>query len=560
MTKSIHVVCRDCSHQTDFTLTGTTCPNCGSEWREARYDYREIAGRFLEAVAGRDFNLWRYEELLPIRTPMADLTLGSGGTPLLRAANLGMMLGNQHIYIKDERQGPTGSFKDRQAALTIAALKEAGVTELVVASTGNVAIAYSALAARSGIKCWAFLNSQVPAEKMREVALYGTQVIKVTGTYDQAKQVAAEFAAQRGFYLDRGTRSIPSVEAMKTIAFEAAEQLARVLGPRTENGSSDPPLRAPDWYVQAVSGGLGPVGVIKGFDELLAMGLIDRVPKIAILQTEGCSPMVRAWKQGSRTAEPVPSPNSIISTLATGDPGRAYTLIYDAMERGSGGVFESVTDEEAFRALHVTAKMEGLSTELATGVGFAGLIKLVRAGVIRPDEVVLVNCTGHTMPVEPAVLGANWAHSVEFTARPDAGLREEGLLSALRGVTQDRFPHILVADDTPEARRLIVRILQSQGNFTISEAENGRVALEIARKDPPDLVILDLMMPEMDGFTVLDRFKDIPSLAEVPVIVVTAKELTVREKARLAGRIKSLMQKGSFMDDDLFEEIRQLVE
>jgi threonine synthase len=267
--------------------------------------------------------------------------------------------------------------------------------------------------------------------------------------------------------------------------------------------------------------------------------------------------MVQAWRKNLKTAEPVASPNSIISTLATGDPGRAYTLIYEALERGRGGAFESVTDEEAIRALHVTAKMEGLSIELATGVGFAGLIKLVRSGVIASDEVVLVNCTGHTMPVEPVVLGKQWAQSVEF---PETETREEGLLSALRGVTKERFPHILVADDTPEARRLIVRILQSQGNYTITEAENGRQALELAREDPPDLVILDLMMPEMDGFTVLDRFKDEPGLAEVPVIVVTAKELTNREKARLKGRIQSLMQKGSFMDDDLFEEIRSLVD
>ncbi len=114
---------------------------------------------------------------------------------------LGACLGCPNIFIKDERQGPTGSFKDRQAAVTIAALKEAGINELVVASTGNVAIAYSAYAARAGIRLWAFLTSLVPAEKMREVALYGTQVIKVTGSYDEAKQVAGEFARQRGYFL-----------------------------------------------------------------------------------------------------------------------------------------------------------------------------------------------------------------------------------------------------------------------------------------------------------------------------------------------------------------------
>ncbi len=493
---------------------------------------------------------------------MPDLTLGAGGTPLIRAANLGMMLGNENIYIKDERQGPTASFKDRQAALTIATLKEAGITEVVIASTGNVAIAYSALAARAGIKCWAFLTSTVPAEKMREVALYGTQVIKVTGTYDQAKQMAAEFARQRGFYLDRGTRSVSSVEAMKTIAFESTEQLSRYYRKQLPHDPEQAGTvwRAPDWYIQAVSGGLGPVGVIKGFNELKQLGLIDKVPKIGIVQADGCSPMVTAWKEKTRTARPIASPKTHISTLATGDPGRSYTLLYDGLAKGRGGAFESVTDEEAFRALHVLAKMEGLSIEPASGVAFAGLIKLVRNGEIKSDEVVVVNCTGHTMPVEPLVLGDQWARDVAYPVRPAMESQEEGLLAALSRVTDDRFPHVLVVDDTPEARRLIMRILQSQGNYAIEQAENGYQALDKARRSRPDLIILDLMMPEMDGFVVLDHLKDDPLLAEIPVIVVTAKDLTSAEKERLSGRIESLMQKGSFMQDDLLTEIRTLVD
>jgi threonine synthase len=537
------------------------CPQCGGEWREARYDYQRLADSLPGAFYSREFNLWRYEELLPIRTPIPDLSLGAGGTPLIRAANLGMMLGNPHIYIKDERQGPTGSFKDRQAAVTITALKEAGITELVVASTGNVAIAYSALAARSGIKCWAFITSLVPAEKMREVALYGTQVIKVTATYDQAKQVAVEFAKQRGFYLDRGTRSIPAVEAMKTIAFESTEQLSRY---HRDQLPADPqqegfPWRAPDWYIQAVSGGLGPVGVIKGYRELRELGLTARMPNMAIVQAEGCSPMVEAWRNHNRVATPVASPRTHIATLSTGDPGRSYTLLHDGVA-GTGGVFESVSDEEAFRALHVVAKMEGMSVEPASGVAFAGLIKLVRAGIIKPTDVVVVNCTGHTMPVEPAVLGERWARNVVLPSRtePEA-TPEEGLLAALSRVTDDRFPRVLVVDDHADARRLIMRILQSQGNYELLQAENGREALEKARNERPDLIILDLMMPEMDGFTVIDQLKDNAKTADIPVIVVTAQELTAQEKERLLGRIDSLMQKGSFMDNELLGEIQSLV-
>ena len=152
-----------------------------------------------------------------------------------------MMLGCPQIFIKDERQGPTASFKDRQASVTIAALKEAGINEFVIASTGNVAISYSAYAARASIKLWAFLTSLVPAAKMREVAIYGTQVIKITGSYDQAKQVAADFAKQRGLSIDLGARTIPCIEAMKTIAFEVAEQLTTPARPRPD----DVPWRAP---------------------------------------------------------------------------------------------------------------------------------------------------------------------------------------------------------------------------------------------------------------------------------------------------------------------------
>ena len=559
MDKHFKTICMDCSYETSYNPSEVYCPKCGSEWREAQYNYEEIGASLPEKLVNRAFNLWRYEELLPIETPMPDLTLGAGGTPLIRAANLGMMLGHSHIYIKDERQGPTGSFKDRQAALTIAALKEAGITEIVISSTGNVAIAYSALAARSGIKCWTFLPSLVPGEKMREVALYGTQVVKVTASYDQAKKVAAQFAQQRGFYLDKGTRSIPSVEAMKTIAFEATEQLTlQYANQLPVREGSQAPWRSPDWYVQAVSGGLGPVGVTKGFAELKKMGLIDKIPAMAMIQAEGCKPMVDAWKAGKSEAGSI-TPQTHITTLSTGTPGRSYTLLYERMKEGGGGVFESVTDEEAFRALHVIAKMEGISIETATAVAFAGLIKLVRSGVIKPDDVVVVNCSGHTMPVEPAILGERWARNVVLPTNTSYETPEEGLLAALNRVTDDRFPRILIVDDTPDARRLIMRILQSQGNYTLSQASNGAEAIELAQKEQPDLIILDLMMPEVDGFTVLDRLKEDATTADIPVIVVTAKELTVNEKERLGDRIDLLMQKGSFMDNELLDEIKNIV-
>jgi threonine synthase len=207
----------------------------------------------------------------------------------------------------------------------------------------------------------------------------------------------------------------------------------------------------------------------------------------------------------------------------------------------------------------VLAKMEGISAEPAAAVAFAGLFKLVRAGIVKPTDVVIINCTGHTMPTEPFILGDNWARNVVLPSRTMDETPQEGLLAALSRVAPDRFPCVAIVDDSPDARRLIRRILQSQGNFTIHEAESGKQALVLIEKEHPDLIILDLMMPEMDGFAVLDALKAKPETSEIPVIVSTAKELTPEEKNKLKGQIQALMQKGDFLSDEFLEEVRTLI-
>jgi threonine synthase len=393
---------------------------------------------------------------------------------------------------------------------------------------------------------------------MREIALYGSQVVKITGSYDQAKQVAAEFARQRGLYQDMGARTVTAVEAMKTIAFEIAEQLTLQRGAPPGSTDNAPKWRTPDWYIQAISGGMGPLGVYKGFRELQQLGMIDRIPAIAPIQAEGCAPMVESWKKGLEQAEPVLSPKTRIETLATGDPGRTYVMLRKQVNE-THGVFESVSDEDAFRAMHVLAKMEGISAEPAAAVAFAGLFKLVRAGIIKSTDTVVVNCTGHTLPAEQFLFGEGWTRDVDLQRQELAPTPQEGLLSALNNVTPNRFPRVVVVDDTSEARRLIRRILQSQGDFEISEATNGREAIELVTRERPDLVILDLMMPEVDGFAVLDALRGKPETANIPVIVATAKELTVDEKSRLQGQIQSLMLKGDFLNDEFLEEVRSLI-
>jgi threonine synthase len=546
-----YLFCLKCSEHIAFARLLNNCPRCGHDLLDVRYDCASIARDMPAVWAQRPFDMWRYRELLPLRNPANIVSMGEGGTPLVQSVNMGTMLGHDHIYIKDERQGPTGSFKDRQASLAISAMKEGGVLEAVVASTGNVAISYSAYCARAGIKLWGFLTSLVPVDKMREVALYGTEVVKITGTYDQCKEVAASFAQHRGLFLDKGLRSIAARQSMKTLAFETCEQLGLL-----KDGYGR--WRAPDWYIQAVSGGMGPIGAWRGFEELYEMGLIDRLPKIAVIQVEGCAPMVSAFKAGKESPDIVANPNTHIATLATGNPGVAYGQLRQIILQ-HGGIMESVSDQESFRAMHVMAKMDGFSVEPATAAAFAGLFKLIGQQVIRRDEIVVVNCSGHTFPVEKELLGDEWAHDVEVPqSTAPASVPQEGLLSALERL-DDRMRDILIIDDTPEASRLLRRILQAHGNFAVREAENGRIGLEMVQQRPPDLILLDLMMPEMDGFAVLDTLKSDKELSKIPVIVVTAKELTAVEKQRLSGKVQSLMQKGAFSDRDIVDKMVKIL-
>lgn len=555
MSSQVTIKCTQCGNESSFSASRPRCAVCGNIWQEAFYPYETLKEHFLNDIRDLPFDMWRYSQLLPLSTRKPKISMDEGGTPLLHASNLGVMLGNKNLFFKDERQNPTGSFKDRQAAVTIAALQEAGINELVLASTGNVAISYSAYASRAAIKCWAFLTSLVPYEKMREVAIYGTQVIKITGSYDQTKMIAAEFAEQRNLFHDLGAKSIPCVESMKTLAFEICEQLTLQLSPSTIREK----WIAPDWYVQAVSGGLGPVGVIKGFEELYKMGIIDRIPKIAIIQAEGCAPMVQAWIQNQPQAEAVLHPNTHIETLATGNPGKTYEILYDKIAHHNGGVFESVADQEAFEMIHFLSKMEGLSVEAAAAVSFAGVAKLMRNGVIKPDELVAINCTGHTMPVQNDILGTDWSTDISLQESGMEPFSQDGLLAALSKIKYEKYPKIIIIDDDTNARILIKRILQSMANFELYEAANGVEGLHQIYAKKPNLIILDLMMPELDGFGVLDELQKDQQTRDIPVIIVSAKELSVDEKIRLKNHITGLMQKGDFVSMDLQAEVAELL-
>ena len=203
--------------------------------------------------------------------------------------------------------------------------------------------------------------------------------------------------------------------------------------------------------------------------------------------------------------------------------------------------------------------MEGLSIEPAAAVAFAGLIKMVRNGKIHPEETIVVNCSGHTMPIEKSLLADGWAQDVVLPDYSTLEQPEEGLLAALEHLDSERIHDILIVDDHADARLLISRILQAQADYNLVEASSGMQALELAEQNPPDLVILDLMMPEMDGFSVLERLKQSSKTIDIPVIVITAKQLSVHEKERLRGKIARLLTKGDFLSEELLAEIERIL-
>ena len=350
--------CRVCGWSGQGNETASQCPTCGDAVL-ASYLPKEgdSASDWRLRFASREPALWKYREFLPIKDRANIATKGEGYTPLVLADRLGAEIGIDHLYIKDERQGPTGSFKDQQASVGVPYLKEQGISNLVIASAGNAGIAYAAYCAQVGIGLRVFFPGNVPDEKVREVRLYGGNITVVDGTYDDAMAEARRFAQDTGQFLDSGVKSFTAVASMQTIAFELSEQLS---------------WNSPDGYIQAVSGGLGPIGVFDGFNEFCKHGLINRIPSIGIVQSAGCSPICQGLANDQAIPDVISQPNTSIATLATGDPGIAYPILKEIIST-SRGTAESCTDSEAFEMMHRLARLEGVSAEPATAVAFAGL-------------------------------------------------------------------------------------------------------------------------------------------------------------------------------------------
>jgi len=266
--------------------------------------------------------------------------------------------------------------------------------------------------------------------------------------------------------------------------------------------------------------------------------------------------MVQAFKAGRETAEPM-IPNTRITILSTGDPGKSYTYLWNLTQQ-YGGVMESVTDLEAFSAMRALAKSEGMAVEPATAVAFAGLQKMHTNATIQKDELVVVNCTGHTFPVEKHVLGDQFAMDVHLSQDQSPAPRE-GLQAALENL-DERTTSVLLIDDNADDALLIRRLLEGHKAYRVFTARDGWEGLSMARQKLPDLIVTDLTMPGIDGFGLVEELKLDPRTRNTPVVVVSAKDITPDERKRLNGHIEAVYQKGSLPPRKFVDRVIQVIE
>jgi threonine synthase len=266
--------------------------------------------------------------------------------------------------------------------------------------------------------------------------------------------------------------------------------------------------------------------------------------------------MVNAFKAGKDVATPV-IPDTSIIILSTGDPGKVYTSLWNITQQ-YGGVMDSVTDAESFAAMRSLAKSEGMAVEPATAVAFAGLEKLIRNGTINADEKVVINCTGHTFPVEKHVLGDQWAVDVHLSKDQSPAPRE-GLQAALENL-DEKTTAVLLVDDNPDDALLIRRLLEGRKSYRVYHAKDGWEGLAMARQKLPDLIVSDLMMPGIDGFGFVEELKLDPRTKDIPVVVVSAKDITPDERKRLNGHIEAVYQKGSLHSRKFVDQVVQVIE
>jgi threonine synthase len=373
-------------------LTHLSCTNCGlrHEWRQLQnlctscekplfpvYDL-EAVGRALKRddLATREKSLWRYREVLPLPAEVEPVSLGEGGTPLLHAKRFGEAMGMPNLWVKDEAQNPTQSFKARGMATAVSMAKHLGATKLAAPSAGNAGGAMAAYAARAGLEAHVFMPSDTPLANIIECRELGAHVVLIDGLITDCGAAIAKRKAAEGWF-DMSTLKEPyRVEGKKTLGYELAEQMDWTL---------------PDVILYPTGGGTGLIGMWKAFDEMEALGWIGPArPRMFSVQASGCAPIVRAFAAGERFAAEFPN----AQTCASGLPKAVGDFLMLDILRASGGGGVTVDDEKMIAVTREVGAAEGLFVAPEGAACFAALRKLLSTGKIAAENRVVIFNTG----------------------------------------------------------------------------------------------------------------------------------------------------------------------
>jgi threonine synthase len=399
--------CRECRARYPVEPL-TICEECFGPLEPA-YNLDAIDGvDFRKHVEAGPTSLWRYESLLPGGPDVDRVDLGAGLTPLRRAGRLADALGLETLWIKDDSVNPSNSFKDRVVSVAITMARAFGFEAISCASTGNLANATAAHAAKVGMPCYVFVPDDLERAKILATEAYGAKVVAVNGSYDDVNRLCSEVAEALPWAFVNVNMRPYYAEGSKSLGFEVAEQLG---------------WRLPDHVVVPVASGALMTKVHRAFRELAAIGAVeDGSYRISGAQAEGCSPVAQAFASNADEVRPV-KPSTVAKSLAIGNPADGWYAIQTA--RSTGGVVEACTEAEVLEGVRLLAQTEGVFTETAGGVTIAVLKRLVDAGVVKRGEETVALITGNGYKTVEALEG-----TIEPSFRVGPDLDE--FLSALR--------------------------------------------------------------------------------------------------------------------------------
>lgn len=367
-----------------------TCPACGERGiLDIEFDYdsmKQVVN--LEYFANnKRFDIFRYLPFLPIEGKFIDQTLRVGWTPLYRSMHIEQDLGAGKLYFKDDGVNPTSSLKDRASVVAACKALEEGYSTISCSSTGNAASSLAGNAARLGLKSVIFVPKRAPAGKLAQLKAYGAELIVVDGDYKDTFELSKLAIEEFGWYNRNAAINPLMVEGKKTVALEIAEQLG---------------FKVPDWVVTSVGDGCTIAGVYKGFYDLYMLGLIQKIPRLLGVQSDGCNPFVKSFEYHEPLQEQ--EENTIADSISVGIP-RNPVKAMDAITN-SLGCFLSTSDEEILLAMKMLGSQEGIFAEPAAAASLSGYLKAFHNGIITKEDTVCVIITGNGLKDTKTALSA----------------------------------------------------------------------------------------------------------------------------------------------------------